>query len=116
MLVYANGGHPPPVVRPPDGGAYRLDRGISPLIGALPAGELVRGDAAVILPAGALLLLTPTAWWKAAAGTSTRASTCSAAPCPRWTPRRSRPGLRRHHRQHDRPRPGRRRRLTIRID
>jgi len=57
LLVFANGGHPPPVVRPPDGAAFRLDRALSPLIGALPPGERVRSEAAVTLPAGALLLL-----------------------------------------------------------
>jgi len=56
LLIFANGGHPPPVVRPPAGAAYRLDRGTSPLIGALPPGERVRSEAAVILAAGALLV------------------------------------------------------------
>ena len=57
LLVFANGGHPPPVVRRPDGAAFRLDRALSLLIGALPPGERVRSEAAVTLPAGALLLL-----------------------------------------------------------
>ena len=57
LLIFANGGHPPPVVRPPAGAAYRLDRGTSPLIGALPPGERVRSEAAVTLAAGALLVL-----------------------------------------------------------
>jgi len=57
LLIFANGGHPPPVVRPPDGAAYRLDRAVSPLIGALPPGERVRSEAAVTLAAGALLVL-----------------------------------------------------------
>ena len=56
LLVFANGGHPPPVVRPPDGAAFRLDRALSPLIGARPPGERVRSEAAVTLPAGALLV------------------------------------------------------------
>src|SRR3954471_22464288 len=57
MLLFANAGHLPPMVRHQDGTVIRLDRGASPLIGALPPGVARRGEAAELLPAGSLLLL-----------------------------------------------------------
>jgi len=57
MLLFANAGHLPPMVRHQDGTVVRLDRGASPLIGALPPGVARRGEAAELLPAGSLLLL-----------------------------------------------------------
>jgi serine phosphatase RsbU (regulator of sigma subunit) len=57
LLVFANAGHLPPLLRHPDGSVHRLDRGASPLIGALAPGMARRGEAAEALPAGSLLLL-----------------------------------------------------------
>jgi serine phosphatase RsbU (regulator of sigma subunit) len=56
-LLFANAGHLPPLVRSPDGAVSRLDRGASPLIGALPPGMAGRGEAAEVLLPGSLLLL-----------------------------------------------------------
>ena len=47
----------PPLVRHPDGSVHRLDRGTHHLIGALAPGHSPRGEAAVSLPPGSLLLL-----------------------------------------------------------
>jgi serine phosphatase RsbU (regulator of sigma subunit) len=57
LLVFANAGHLPPLLRHPDGSVHRLDRGGSPLIGALAPGMARRGEAAETLPPGSLLLL-----------------------------------------------------------
>ncbi|HKG50795.1 MAG TPA: GAF domain-containing SpoIIE family protein phosphatase [Actinomycetales bacterium] len=57
MFVFANAGHPPPLLRKADGTVSCLDRGASPLIGALPPGVGHRAERAEILPAGSLLLL-----------------------------------------------------------
>ena len=57
MLLFTNAGHPPPLLRLPDGPALVLRRGAAPLIGALPPGHTRRGEAAVVLPAGSLLVL-----------------------------------------------------------
>lgn len=63
-LVLSNAGHLTPVIRLPDGSVTRLDRGVSPLIGALPSGGpprssggAPRSEAGAVLPAGSLLLL-----------------------------------------------------------
>ncbi len=57
LFLFSNAGHLPPLVRHPDATVERLDRGTHHLIGALPPGETRRGEAAVSLPAGSLLLL-----------------------------------------------------------
>lgn len=57
MLLFTNAGHPPPLVRLPDGTVSRLRRGAAPLIGVLPPGQARRGEGALVLPAGSLLLL-----------------------------------------------------------
>src|SRR5215217_2603342 len=57
MWVFANAGHPPPLLRKADGTVARLDRGASALIGALSPGGARRSETAEILPAGSLLLL-----------------------------------------------------------
>jgi len=57
MFIFANAGHLPPLVRHPDGSVHRLDRGSSPLIGALAPGVTHRAEAAEVLPPGSLLLL-----------------------------------------------------------
>jgi serine phosphatase RsbU (regulator of sigma subunit) len=57
MMLFTNAGHLPPLVRRPDASTYRLHRGASPLIGALPPGQARRGEAAVALPPGSLLAL-----------------------------------------------------------
>jgi serine phosphatase RsbU (regulator of sigma subunit) len=57
MLLFTNAGHLPPMVRAPDGKVRRLDRGASPLIGALPPGASQRVEATEPLPTGSLLLL-----------------------------------------------------------
>jgi serine phosphatase RsbU (regulator of sigma subunit) len=57
MLLFSNAGHLPPLVRHPDGSVHRLDRGTHHLIGALAPGHSPRGEAAVSLPPGSLLLL-----------------------------------------------------------
>lgn len=56
-LLFSNAGHLPPVIRYPDGGVQRVDRGTSPLIGVLPPGGWRRSEAAVALPTGSLLVL-----------------------------------------------------------
>ena len=57
LLVFANAGHLPPLLRHTDGSVHRLDRGASALIGALGPGMARRGEAAEALPPGSLLLL-----------------------------------------------------------
>ena len=57
MWVFANAGHPPPLLREADGTVRRLDRGASTLIGALPPGGARRTETAETLPAGSVLLL-----------------------------------------------------------
>jgi serine phosphatase RsbU (regulator of sigma subunit) len=56
-LLFANAGHLPPLVRHQDGTVSQLDRGASPLIGALAPGRARRGEAAQVLAPGSLLLL-----------------------------------------------------------
>ncbi len=56
MLLFSNAGHLPPLVRHPNGSVHRLDRGAHHLIGALPPGTSPRGEAAVSLPPGSLIL------------------------------------------------------------
>lgn len=56
-LLFSNAGHLPPVIKYPNGGVHRIDRGASPLIGVLPPGDVRRSEAAVVLPAGSLLVL-----------------------------------------------------------
>jgi PAS domain S-box-containing protein len=55
LLHYANAGHPPPLLRLPDGETKLLDQHMSPLIGAVP--ESTRGGATAICPPGSALLL-----------------------------------------------------------
>jgi len=57
LFLFCSAGHLPPVVRDPDGAVRRLDRGSHPLIGALAPGEDRRGEAAVSLAPGSLILL-----------------------------------------------------------
>ena len=57
MLMFSSAGHLPPLKRCPDGTVSQLRRGAAPLIGAVPPGRARRGEAAVALPAGSLLLL-----------------------------------------------------------
>jgi serine phosphatase RsbU (regulator of sigma subunit) len=57
LFLFCSAGHLPPVVRDPDGTVRRLDRGSHPLIGALAPGEDRRGEAAVSLSPGSLILL-----------------------------------------------------------
>jgi len=57
MLLFSNAGHLPPLVRQPDGSVHRLDRGTHHLIGALAPGAVRRGEAAVSLAPGSLILL-----------------------------------------------------------
>jgi len=57
LFLFCSAGHLPPLVRHVDGSVQRLDRGAHHLIGALPPWESRRGEAAVTLPAGSLLLL-----------------------------------------------------------
>jgi serine phosphatase RsbU (regulator of sigma subunit) len=57
LFLFSNAGHLPPLVRHPDGTVERLDRGRHHLIGALPPGRTSRGEAAVSLSTGSLLLL-----------------------------------------------------------
>ena len=57
MLLFTNAGHLPPLLRAPDGTVTILRRGSAPLIGAMAPGEARRGEGAVLLPAGSLLLL-----------------------------------------------------------
>ena len=57
LLLYGNAGHPPPLLRRPDGAVSRLTGGASRLIGAPSQGLPARSDAAVCLPIGSTLLL-----------------------------------------------------------
>jgi len=57
LFLFCNAGHLPPLVRHMDGSVQRLERGAHHLIGALPPWESFRGEAAVTLPAGSVLLL-----------------------------------------------------------
>lgn len=54
-LVYANAGHPPPLLRLPHGTAHLLDSNLSPLLGAMPG--VARSEAAICCSPGSLLLL-----------------------------------------------------------
>jgi PAS domain S-box-containing protein len=54
-LTYANAGHPPPLLRAPDGTVTILDGALSVLVGAGPAGP--RGHAEADLSPGSVLLL-----------------------------------------------------------
>ena len=54
-LLYANAGHPPPLLRLPDGQTRFLDEHISPLIGAVSASD--RDGPTVTCPPGSSLLL-----------------------------------------------------------
>jgi len=56
-VLFANAGHLPPLVRRHDGTVSRLDRGASPLIGALAPGRARRSEASEVLAPGSLLLL-----------------------------------------------------------
>lgn len=56
-LVFCNAGHPPPLVRWPDGRVSQLDGGSSWLLGGPTAHLGRRSDAAVRLPSGAVLVL-----------------------------------------------------------
>jgi len=57
LLRYGNAGHPPPLLRHPDGTVSRLTGAASYVIGAPSTGLPVRAEAAVHLPAGSTLLL-----------------------------------------------------------
>jgi serine phosphatase RsbU (regulator of sigma subunit) len=57
VLRYCNAGHPPPLVRWPDGRVSQLDGGSSWLLGGPTAQLGPRGDAVVQLPSGAVLVL-----------------------------------------------------------
>lgn len=57
MLLFTNAGHLPPLLRAPDGTVSVLRRGATPLIGAVAPGQARRGEGAVLLPAGSILLL-----------------------------------------------------------
>lgn len=57
LLRYGNAGHPPPLVRHPDGTVSQLTGAASCLIGAPSCGLPVRSETAVHLPAGSTLLL-----------------------------------------------------------
>ena len=57
MLLFTNAGHLPPLLRTPDGTVTVLRRGAAPLIGAVPPGQARRGEGAVLLPTGSVLLL-----------------------------------------------------------
>jgi serine phosphatase RsbU (regulator of sigma subunit) len=56
-LLFANAAHLPPILRHRDGSVHRIEHGTSPLIGVLAPGELFRGESAVHLPHGSLLVL-----------------------------------------------------------
>jgi hypothetical protein len=43
LFLFSNAGHLPPLIRRPDRGVERLDRGTHHLIGALPPGTSPRG-------------------------------------------------------------------------
>ncbi|SFE46611.1 Serine phosphatase RsbU, regulator of sigma subunit [Actinacidiphila alni] len=55
IAQWTNAGHPPPVLAVPGAGGRLLEEGLAPVLGVDPA--LERGDALVVLPAGATLLL-----------------------------------------------------------
>ncbi|MGY1709314.1 PP2C family protein-serine/threonine phosphatase [Geodermatophilus sp. SYSU D00758] len=57
LLLYGNAGHPPPLLRGPDGAVTRLAGAASGPIGVPPQGHRPRSEAATDLPAGATLLL-----------------------------------------------------------
>jgi serine phosphatase RsbU (regulator of sigma subunit) len=56
-LLFANAGHLPPILRHPDGSVHQIQRASSPLIGVLRPGEQRRGEAALSMSPGSLLLL-----------------------------------------------------------
>ncbi len=53
LLRYANAGHPPPLLRTPDGRVSFLDGGLSALVGAPATAR--RSEATVVVPAGSML-------------------------------------------------------------
>ena len=57
MLLFANAGHLPPLLVSPDGTVTALRRRIAPLIGVAAPGQTLRGEGAVVLPTGSLLVL-----------------------------------------------------------
>ena len=57
MLLASNAGHLPPLLRTADGTVSQIRRGAAPLIGAVPPGQVVRAEGAVLLPNGSLLVL-----------------------------------------------------------
>src|SRR3954451_13830886 len=56
-VTFCNAGHLPPLIRDPAGHVRRLDRGTHHLIGVLPPGGSPRGETAVTLVPGSLILL-----------------------------------------------------------
>jgi serine phosphatase RsbU (regulator of sigma subunit) len=57
MLLFCNAGHPPPLLRLPDGRVRQLDAADSRLIGVSPDEAAPRSEAGVLVPAGSTLLL-----------------------------------------------------------
>ncbi|WP_409328856.1 PP2C family protein-serine/threonine phosphatase [Trujillonella humicola] len=57
LLLYSNAGHPPPLLRRPDGSVTRLRGAVTGPIGVLPQGHRLRSETAVDVPAGSTLLL-----------------------------------------------------------
>ena len=57
MLLFANAGHLPPLLKSPDGDVTALRRGAAPLIGVASPDHTMRSEGAVVLPAGSLLVL-----------------------------------------------------------
>jgi serine phosphatase RsbU (regulator of sigma subunit) len=57
LFLFCNAGHPPPLVKLPEGDAIRLTGAASRRIGAPRATPSLRSEAAVVLPSGSTLLL-----------------------------------------------------------
>ena len=57
MLLFTNAGHLPPFLVGPDGDVKPLRRGSAALIGVAPPEQTLRGEGAVLIPAGSLLVL-----------------------------------------------------------
>ena len=57
LLLYGNAGHPPPLLRLPDGSVIRLTGAVSGPIGVPPRSHRSRSEAAIDVPAGTTLLL-----------------------------------------------------------